>query len=99
MKATFDLPDDLYRSAKARSALEGRPLRSVVVELFQKWLQSSPPSTEPQEQPTEEEVSRHPWLAVSRRYLRPGMSHDLGEIRAAAARAWGSEAATEQQDA
>lgn len=98
MKATFDLPGDLYRSAKARSALEGWPLRSVVVELFQKWLQSSP-ATAPEEQPTEDEVSRYPWLAISRRYLRAGMSHDLGEIREAAARAWGSAAEPNEQDA
>lgn len=92
MKATFDLPDDLYRSAKARSALEGRSLRSVVVELFQGWLRASPPGGDPQAQPSEDEVSRYPWLAVSRHYLRPGMSHDLAEIRETAARAWGREA-------
>lgn len=101
MKATFDLPDDLYRGAKARSALEGRPLRSVVVELFQGWLRSSPPGGDRQEQPSEEEMSRYPWLAVSRRYLRPGMSHDLAEMREMAARAWGQEAVagmTEPED-
>ncbi|MEX2580468.1 MAG: hypothetical protein WD342_15525 [Verrucomicrobiales bacterium] len=98
MKATFDLPDDLYRSAKARAALEGRPLRSVVVELFQRWLRSGSPGTEPEEEPTEEEVARYPWLAVSRRHLRPGMSHDLGEIREAAARAWGEAADTNERD-
>ncbi|MBT5708406.1 MAG: hypothetical protein HOI66_18990 [Verrucomicrobia bacterium] len=38
MKATFNVPDDLYREVKARSALEGRPVREVVITLFQQWL-------------------------------------------------------------
>lgn len=42
MKATFNLPDDLYREVKARSALEGRPVREVVVALFKQWLGQQP---------------------------------------------------------
>ena len=38
MKATIEIPDDLYRRVKARSALEGRSVRSVAIELFQRWL-------------------------------------------------------------
>lgn len=38
MKATIDLPDDLYRKVKAKSALEGRPVRAVAIELFRRWL-------------------------------------------------------------
>jgi hypothetical protein len=38
MKATFQLPDDLYRQVKARSALEGRTVRDVVISLFRQWL-------------------------------------------------------------
>ncbi|HEX7880247.1 MAG TPA: hypothetical protein VF720_12610 [Candidatus Eisenbacteria bacterium] len=38
MKATFDLPDDLYKRVKARSARAGRPVRDVVIELFEGWL-------------------------------------------------------------
>jgi hypothetical protein len=38
MKATFSVPDELYRKVKARSALEGRPVRDVVITLFQHWL-------------------------------------------------------------
>ena len=33
MKATLKIPDDLYRRVKARSAMEGRPMRSVAVQL------------------------------------------------------------------
>jgi hypothetical protein len=38
MKATLEIPDDLYRNVKARSALEGRPVRAVAAELFERWL-------------------------------------------------------------
>jgi hypothetical protein len=98
MKATFDLPDDLYRLAKARSAMEGRPLRSVAVELFQNWLSShhALPQPAPQEPSPERPATRFdnaPWARIVRPYLRPGMSHDPAQIREAASRAWGQAAA------
>ena len=37
MKATLEIPDDLYAMVKARAALEGRTLRSVAIELFAEW--------------------------------------------------------------
>jgi len=42
MKTTLDLPDDLYALVKARAALEGRTLRSVVEELLKGWVGSTP---------------------------------------------------------
>jgi hypothetical protein len=38
MKATIDLPDELYRQVKARTAVEGRRIREVAAELFRQWL-------------------------------------------------------------
>ena len=38
MKTTLDLPDDLYALVKARAALEGRTLRSVMEELLKGWV-------------------------------------------------------------
>jgi hypothetical protein len=38
MKATIEIPDDLYRTVKAKSALQGRSVRSVTIELFERWL-------------------------------------------------------------
>ena len=40
MKATFDLPEQLYREVKAKTANEGRTVREVVVTLFQQWLEA-----------------------------------------------------------
>ncbi len=38
MKATIEVPDDLYRRVKAKSALQGRAIREVTMELYQTWL-------------------------------------------------------------
>ena len=38
MKATIDIPEDLYRKVKAKSALLGKPVREVTVELYRNWL-------------------------------------------------------------
>ena len=43
MKATLDIPEDLYRRVKAKSALEGRPVREVTIELYSRWLEGEPP--------------------------------------------------------
>lgn len=42
MRTTLDLPDDLYALVKAKAALEGRTLRSVVEELLKGWVKSQP---------------------------------------------------------
>lgn len=39
MKATIELPDELYRQVKARSALEGRSVRQITEILFRNWLE------------------------------------------------------------
>ncbi len=96
MKATLDIPDDLYRRVKARSAMEGRPLRSVAIGLFQQWLDGahSPPSTgiaPPHGDHRSTRFDGAPWVLVSRRYIQPGMGHDMEEMRAAASAAWAKE--------
>ena len=97
MKATLDIPDDLYRRVKARSAMEGRPLRSVAIGLLQQWLDgdNSPPATGMTTAPGDRRSTRFdgaPWVNVSRRYVRPGQSHDMEEMREAVAAAWAKEA-------
>lgn len=46
MKATIEIPDELYRQVKARSALEGRAIREVTIELYQAWLKQGLPARE-----------------------------------------------------
>ena len=38
MKATFLIPDELYREVKAETAREGRTLREVTIGVFEQWL-------------------------------------------------------------
>jgi hypothetical protein len=38
MKATIDIPDVLYRRVKAQSAMAGRTVRDVTIELYEAWL-------------------------------------------------------------
>lgn len=94
MKATFDIPDDLYRRVKARSSLEGRSLRSVAVELFQGWLSSAGGATSAKtDAASEAELARYPWLAIAAKHVKPGTSHDMDAIRESIARGWAVESA------
>jgi hypothetical protein len=43
MKATVDVPDQLYRQVKARAAMEGRAVRDVTIELYEGWLATGVP--------------------------------------------------------
>ena len=38
---SISIPDDLYRKVKAKSALQGRPVRAVAIELFDAWVNDS----------------------------------------------------------
>lgn len=88
VKATLEIPDELFRRVKARSAMEGRPLRAVAVQLFQDWLNAPPPAAvDPAaSELMPAELAAAPWLAISQRYLKPGMSHEMEQIRVAIAK-------------
>ena len=90
MKATLEIPDELYRRVKARSAMEGRPVRAVAVDLFQKWLEEKPATTEQDDSLADEKM---PWLKIARKYIKPDQNHDMDAIREIAQDAWGAEAA------
>ena len=47
MKATIEIPDELYRKVKAKSALEGRPVREVAIALFRSWVNEQPAAPGP----------------------------------------------------
>jgi hypothetical protein len=59
MKATIDIPEDLYRRVKARSALEGRTVKEVTTELYRRWLEEGP--AEPPPEPGEGDPGKA-WL-------------------------------------
>jgi hypothetical protein len=39
MKATIEIPDEIYRRVKAKAAMEGRAIREVTSELYRAWLE------------------------------------------------------------
>lgn len=43
MKATIEIPDELYRQVKAKSIMEGRTIREVTIKLYQAWLKREAP--------------------------------------------------------
>lgn len=43
VKATFLIPDELYREVKAQTAREGRSVREVAIQLFEQWLKQKKP--------------------------------------------------------
>jgi len=94
MKVTLDIPDELYRQVKARSAMEGRPVRSVSVELFESWLDPRRAAGASPQARAQTSSKVAPWLAITRRHVRKGMSHDIEAIREAATKAWTAEIET-----
>lgn len=38
MKATIDIPDDLYRQVKSEAAVRGLTIREVTARLYRRWL-------------------------------------------------------------
>jgi hypothetical protein len=84
MKATIDIPDDLYRKVKAKSALEGRPVRDVTLQLFRKWVGESGGGERTRRSG---EGRKPPWFGALRAYARNARGrHDLETIRESIAR-------------
>jgi hypothetical protein len=86
MKATIDIPDELYRQVKAKSALQGRCVREVAVNLFDAWVHAKRPDATPGEGETA--GSRKPaWFGTLRKYAdRADGRHDMHAVRASVAR-------------
>ena len=94
MKATIDVPDELYRRVKAKSALEGRPVREVAVDLFRSYVDGvavtgsgmQPGETNAAESPGVREQPPPPWFGLARDYARNVKNHSVGAIRASIAK-------------
>lgn len=84
VKATFQIPDELYRELKVETAREGRTMREVTISLFEQWLkQRKQPSPHP---------SRVDWMAFQpplADLVPPGVSgHDPEAMRESVTRNW-----------
>jgi hypothetical protein len=96
MKATIDIPDDLYRKLKAKSALEGQPVRAVAVRLFRDWVGEKTLIE------TEEKFERArgkalpPWFGAARRYARNVKDHSMEAVHESVAKGLASEVAEKE---
>ncbi len=91
MKATIEIPDELYRKVKAKSALEGRPVRAVAVRLFRDWIGEDAPA-EARDQPERARgESLPPWFGAARKYARRVEDHSMKAIRESIAKGWARE--------
>lgn len=66
MKVTIEIPEELYRRVKAKSALLGKHVRDVTIELYQRWLAEEPP--EPRQTSSEEWLAA--WIRLGEESLR-----------------------------
>ena len=80
MKATIDIPDDLYRRVKAKSAMEGLAVREVAVALFSTWIGAAP-SAEVHGQDSTGNAVAPAWFGSARRYAESVTRHDMTSIR------------------
>lgn len=67
MKTSLDLPDELYRRVKSKSALEGKAVREVATALFTAWVDGQVPDLGTDASDTDTRLARpdpgHQWLA------------------------------------
>lgn len=98
MKATLEIPDELYAMVKARAALERRTLRSVAIELLELWSNGGTVArghagTGKAETggSTVEEAKVAPWVDIFRKEAPQQAIHDLAAIQAAIAKGWAEE--------
>ena len=49
MRTTIDLPDELYRTLKARAAINGITMRELVQQLIEQALSSAAPAADPKQ--------------------------------------------------
>lgn len=86
MKATIEVPDDLYQQVKAKSALEGRAVREVAEELFRGYVSGEPRPADGRPpaagaSATRDETPVLPWFGALRKYARRVQQHDMEAIR------------------
>lgn len=92
MKATIEVPDELYRQVKAKSALEGRAVREVAIGLFRDYVGHEAAGTGTEPTLAEEaaralggrEIPR--WFGMLEKYARRVDKHDMESIRESIAR-------------
>jgi len=90
MKATMEIPDELYRRVKAKSALEGRAVREVAEELFRSYVEERPQAGQRAARRATSRLAEGepapPWFGALRKYAQRVERHDMDSIRESIAR-------------
>jgi hypothetical protein len=88
MKATIEIPDDLYRQVEEKSALEGRAVGEVTEELFRLYLDPDRGGTRGARKRAAAQKPRlldgeplPSWFGVLEKYVRPAKPNDMESIR------------------
>jgi hypothetical protein len=92
MKATIDIPDELYRQVKAKSALRGQAVRAVAVSLFQGWIAETEAAVPTP--PAGAERLLPAWFGAARKYARKVSRHDMTAVRRSIAQGRANESGT-----
>jgi hypothetical protein len=111
MKATIDVPDELYRRVKAKSALEGRAVREVAVALFRRYvgegrITPAPGPDRPPKRAARRDDTRaarldrdaYPaWFGAAREHMLEAVAdHSLEAIRDSIERGWAEDVAARE---
>ena len=80
MKATIDIPDDLYRQVKAKSALQGQSVREIVMHLFLNWIKA-PDDSHDRAAVKSADLARPAWFGAAQKYARQVAKHDMDSVR------------------
>jgi hypothetical protein len=86
MRATIDVPDELYHLVKAKSDREGKAVGEVTVELYQRYVGQG---EEPESGPRKAANANDPgegrevpsWFGTLNSSARAVKRHDMGSIR------------------
>lgn len=90
MKATFQIPDEMYREVKAKSALRGQTVRAVTIMLYDGWLRggfegtgSALPGGTVGNRTESDRALALPCFGIGRRFVRKNADgpHDMDSIR------------------
>jgi len=75
--------------------MEGKPIRSVAIELFQRWIQA-PSDIEDKNgllSLSAEDYKKYAWLDLARKYINGNQSSELADIKKSIAMGWAKEVA------
>jgi hypothetical protein len=86
MKATIDIPDELYRRIKAKSALEGLAVREVATTLFYDWVEDKGARKNAPVAGHAGKRTIPAWFGAAQKYARRVNRHDMEAIRISIAR-------------